>query len=84
MKKYAQITSSVGHYYGLEAYLNVWHPNVTSTGEFSTSQVWISSSGPIVNSSTMEAGWMVSLSLQRINYKYIYIYIFLDVTLKIK
>ncbi|XP_030968343.1 uncharacterized protein LOC115988858 isoform X1 [Quercus lobata] len=50
---------ATGHYYGLEAYPNVWHPNVTSTGEFSTSQVWISSSGPIVNSSTMEAGWML-------------------------
>ena len=82
MEKYAQVTSRVGHYYGLEAYLNVWHPNVTSTGEYSTSQVWVSSSGPLVNISTMEVGWTVSFKLAKNDYKYIYKYI--CITMKIK
>lgn len=46
MKKYAQITSSDGQYYGFDATLNLWNPNVTFSGEYSTSQVWISSLGP--------------------------------------
>ncbi|KAM4111028.1 hypothetical protein ACJW30_05G036800 [Castanea mollissima] len=55
--EYAQITSSDGQYYGFDATLNSWNPNVTFSGEYSTSQVWISSLGPPDKASTLVAGW---------------------------
>lgn len=65
MKKYAQITSSDGQYYGFDATLNLWNPNVTFSGEYSTSQVWISSLGPPDKASTLVAGWQVRFKLAK-------------------
>lgn len=59
MKKYAEVSFYSGRYYGVEAYFSVWHPTVCN-GEASFSQVWISSSEPVDQVNTMEAGWMVS------------------------
>ena len=55
MKKYAEVSFYSGRYYGVEAYFSVWHPTVCN-GEASFSQVWISSSDPVDQVNTMEAG----------------------------
>ncbi|XP_042387146.1 uncharacterized protein LOC121979254 [Zingiber officinale] len=50
-------------YYGAKASINVWAPKVTSSSEFSLSQIWIISGSFGTDLNTIEAGWQVSPQL---------------------
>uniref|UniRef100_A0A1D1XRE9 Periplasmic nitrate reductase n=1 Tax=Anthurium amnicola TaxID=1678845 RepID=A0A1D1XRE9_9ARAE len=50
-------------YYGAKASLNVWAPKVTSSSEFSLSQIWMLSGSFGDDLNTIEAGWQVSPEL---------------------
>ncbi|XP_047339719.1 uncharacterized protein LOC124943217 [Impatiens glandulifera] len=54
--EYAMAFDEGSSYYGTQAVFNVWNPHV-ERNEFSSSQVWITSSSPSIN--TIEAGWIV-------------------------
>ncbi|XP_071927514.1 protein neprosin-like [Coffea arabica] len=49
-------------YFGAKATINVWQPQVQTSGEFSLAQIWVlAGANSFLNS--VEAGWMVSPSL---------------------
>ncbi|XP_072973259.1 protein neprosin-like [Typha angustifolia] len=50
-------------YYGAKASLNVWAPKVSSSSEFSLSQIWIIAGSFGNDLNTIEAGWQVSPQL---------------------
>ncbi|XP_074571947.1 protein neprosin-like [Curcuma longa] len=49
--------------YGAKASLNVWAPKLSSSSEFSLSQIWIISGSFATDLNTIEAGWQVSPQL---------------------
>ncbi|KAJ1691485.1 hypothetical protein LUZ63_015640 [Rhynchospora breviuscula] len=50
-------------YYGAQASINVWSPQVTDPSEFSLSQMWVISGSFGNDLNTIEAGWQVSPQL---------------------
>lgn len=49
--------------YGAKASINVWSPNVSTSSEFSLSQIWIISGTFDTDLNSIEAGWQVSSEL---------------------
>ncbi|KAJ9554556.1 hypothetical protein OSB04_018601 [Centaurea solstitialis] len=63
-----------GEYYGANATLNVWAPNVTNQKEFSLSQIWVVNDVRIETVNTIEVGWRVSPSVYEDNFPRLFIY----------
>ncbi|XP_059462308.1 protein neprosin-like isoform X2 [Corylus avellana] len=56
--EYATAYMEKGHFYGANAYLNLWNP-VINDGHLSTSQIWILS-GTLSDTNMIEVGWQVT------------------------
>lgn len=55
----AAVLLTVGYnYIGAQANINVWCPNVESTEDYTTAQIWLKG-GPGENFESVESGWMV-------------------------
>ncbi|KAG0456578.1 hypothetical protein HPP92_024366 [Vanilla planifolia] len=61
-------------YYGARASLNVWAPKVTSSSEFSLSQIWVISGSFGQDLNTIEAGWQISPQLYGDNFPRFFTY----------
>jgi hypothetical protein len=53
------------NYVGASGEINVWNPHVERLPEFTTAQIWLKS-GAVNNFESVEAGWTVSSSINRI------------------
>ena len=53
------------NYIGASGEINVWNPRVEKLPEFTTAQIWLKN-GEVNNFESVEAGWTVSSSTNRI------------------
>ncbi|KAH9799844.1 AslB [Citrus sinensis] len=59
----AAVLLTVGYnYIGAQANINVWCPNVESTEDYTTAQIWLKG-GPGDNFESVESGWMINPKL---------------------
>ncbi|GMH06959.1 hypothetical protein Nepgr_008799 [Nepenthes gracilis] len=55
----AMLVATAFHFTGARGSFNIWHPNVVSSDEFTTSQIWLRS-GPPEEFESVESGWTVN------------------------
>ncbi|KAK4253612.1 hypothetical protein QN277_010263 [Acacia crassicarpa] len=61
--EYAIAYTKGDRYYGAQAHMNAWKPNVQQRDEFSISQLWVINIDDSNNLNTIEAGWTVNPDL---------------------
>ncbi|KAL3644503.1 hypothetical protein CASFOL_009683 [Castilleja foliolosa] len=68
------IGSVNGEYYGAQATVNVWGPQIEAVDEFSVSQIWVLAGSFDSDLNSIEVGWMVDPTLYGDTYTRLFIY----------